>query len=132
MINDTVSPSEVAKLLGVSRQTVYNRLTKDLSKFVKQVDGKKRLDYAVLDYLGVKNNVKESVNELDNVVKALTQELNIKNEQIKALTEQNRELTAALQNTTQSLLAAQALHASSVQALPERSHWWQRFKKERG
>ncbi len=132
MINDTVSPSEVAKLLGVSRQTVYNRLTKDLSKFVKQVDGKKRLDYAVLDYLGVKNNVKESVNELDNVVKALTQELNIKNEQIKALTEQNRELTAALQNATQSLLAAQALHASSVQALPERSRWWQRFKKRKG
>ena len=135
MINDTISPSEVAKLIGVSRQTVYNRLTKDLSKYVKQVDGKKRLDIAVLEYLGVNQNVKEPSSELESIVKALTQELDIKNEQIKALTEQNRELTAALQNTTQSLLAAQALHASSVQSLPERSersHWWQHFKKERG
>ena len=137
-MNKTISPSEVAKALGVSRQTVYNRMTKDLSKFVKEVDGKKRLDIAVLEYLGVKQNAKKPSNDLDSIVKALTNELEVKNQQILALTEQNKELTAALQNTTQSLLAAQALHASTVKQLPDNTtqnpgdkiHWWQLKKRK--
>lgn len=141
----TISPSELASTMGVSRQTVYNRMTKDLSKFVKEVNGKKRLDIAVLEYLGVKQNVKEPSAELDSIVKtltALTKELEVKNEQIKALTQQNAELTAALQTTTQSLLAAQALHASSVQQLSDGSthqgdqgdtkkHWWNSFHRHK-
>lgn len=138
-MSETISPNELAKALGVTRQTVYNRMTRDLSKFVKEVDGKKRLDIAVLEYLGVKQNVKEPSTELDSIVKALTHELEVKNEQIKALTQQNAELTAALQNTTQSLLAAQALHASSVKQLSDGStdqgdtkrHWWQWRKKDK-
>lgn len=137
-MNETISPSEAAKTLGVSRQTIYNRMTKDLSKFVKEVDGKKRLDVAVLEHLGVNQNVKEPSSELDSIVKALTHELEVKNQQILDLTEQNKELTAALQNTTQSLLAAQALHASTVKQLPDNTtqnpgkkiHWWQ-LKKRR-
>lgn len=133
-MNQTISPSEVAKALGVSRQTVYNRMTKDLSKFVKEVDGKKRLDIAVLEYLDVKQNAKEPSTDFDSIVKALTNELEVKNQQIAALTKQNQELTAALQNTTNSLLAAQALHASSVKQLTDgkekKKHWWQRQKKK--
>lgn len=133
-MNQTISPSEVAKALGVSRQTVYNRMTKDLSKFVKEGDGKKRLDIAVLEYLDVKQNAKEPSTDFDSIVKALTNELEVKNQQIAALTKQNQELTAALQNTTNSLLAAQALHASSVKQLTDgkekKKHWWQRQKKK--
>lgn len=137
-MDKTISPNEVAKALGVSRQTIYNRMTKDLSNYVKVVDGKKRLDIGVLDYLGVKQNVKNPTTDFDSIVKALTNELEVKNQQILALTEQNKELTAALQNTTQSLLAAQALHASTVKQLPdnttqnpgEKIHWWQ-LKKRR-
>lgn len=142
-MDKTISPNELARALGVSRQTVYNRMTKDLSKFVKEVDGKKRLDRAVLEHLGVNQNVKEPSSELDSIVKALTHELEVKNEQIRTLAQQNAELTAALQNTTQSLLAAQALHASSVKQLSDGStnqeettsstkrHWWQRRKKDK-
>ena len=142
-MNQTISPNELAQALGVSRQTVYNRMTKDLSKFVKEVNGKKRLDRAVLEHLGVNQNVKEPSSELDSVVKALTHELEVKNEQIRALTQQNAELTSALQNTTQSLLAAQALHASSVKQLSDGSnhqeentsstkkHWWQRWQQNK-
>lgn len=140
--SNTISPSELASVIGVSRQTVYNRMTKDLSKFVKEIDGKKRLDIAVLEHLGVNQNVKEPSPELDSIVKALTHELDVKNEQIKALTQQNAELTAALQTTTQSLLAAQALHASSVQQLSDGSthqgdqgdtkkHWWNSFHRKK-
>ena len=140
--SNTISPSELASVIGVSRQTVYNRMTKDLSKFVKEIDGKKRLDIAVLEHLGVNQNVKEPSPELDSIVKALTHELEVKNEQIKALTQQNAELTAALQTTTQSLLAAQALHASSVQQLSDGSthqddqgdtkkHWWNSFHRRK-
>ena len=140
-MTQTISPAELAKVLKVSRQSVYNRMTKDLSKFVKEIDGKKRLDIAVLEYLGVNEVDEKPSTNLDEVVKALTHELEVKNEQIRALTQQNAELTSALQNTTQSLLAAQALHASSVQQLSDGSnhqeentpstkkHWWQRRKK---
>lgn len=138
-MNNTVSPNEVAKALGVSRQTVYNRMSRDLSKFVKIIDGKKRLDIAVLDYLCVKQTVKEPSNDFDSIVKALTHELEVKNVQIESLTKQNQELTAALQNTTNSLLAAQALHANTVQQQrltdgieksikPKKKHWWNRKK----
>lgn len=139
-MSNTVSPNDVAKVLGVSRQTVYNRMSKDLSKFVKVIDSKKRLDIAVLDYLGVNQTVKEPSNDFDSIVKALTHELEVKNAQIESLTKQNQELTAALQNTTNSLLAAQALHANTVQqqrltdgsdsteenAKPKKRHWWNR------
>ena len=141
-MTQTISPAELAKVLKVSRQSVYNRMTKDLSKFVKEIDGKKRLDIAVLEYLGVNEVDEKPSTNLDEVVKALTHELEVKNEQIKAmtaqisaLTNQNAELTNALQNTTQSLMAAQALHASSVKQLTDGSEkkesWWQRHRKKK-
>lgn len=143
-MNKPISPNELSKIIGVSRQTIYNRMSKDLSKFVKEVDGKKRLDYSVLDYLGIDQTVKEPSNDFDSIVKALTRELDIKNAQIEALTQQNKELTAALQNTTNSLMAAQALHANTVQQQrltdnnstaensTKKRHWWNRKNKGNG
>ena len=116
-MTQTISPAELAKVLKVSRQSVYNRMTKDLSKFVKVVDGKKRLDIAVLAYLSVNEVDNNMSSEIDTIVKTLTAELDIKNKQIESLQQQVSQLTEALQNTTQSLMAAQALHASSVKQL---------------
>lgn len=116
-MNNTISVAELAQRVGVSRQSIYNRLTKDLSKFVKVVDGKKRLDIAVLAYLSVNEVDNNMSSEIDTIVKALTAELDIKNKQIESLQQQVSQLTEALQNTTQSLMAAQALHASSVKQL---------------
>ena len=113
----TISVAELAQRVGVSRQSIYNRLTKDLSKFVKVVDGKKRLDIAVLAYLSVNEVDNNMSSEIDTIVKTLTAELDIKNKQIESLQQQVSQLTEALQNTTQSLMAAQALHASSVKQL---------------
>ena len=135
-MNNTITVSELAHRLGVSRQAVYNRLTKDLSKFVKVVDNKKVLDIAVLEYLGVNEVDKNMSNEVDKIVNVLTAELEIKNEQIRSLQEQVTQLTEALQNTTSSLMAAQALHASSVKQLADGSQsknkCWSKFRKKKG
>lgn len=135
-MNNTITVSELAHRLGVSRQAVYNRLTKDLSKFVKVVDNKKVLDIAVLEYLGVNEVDKNMSNEVDKIVNVLTAELEIKNEQIRSLQEQVTQLTEALQNTTSSLMAAQALHASSVKQLADGSQsknkFWSKFRKKKG
>ena len=135
-MNNTITVSELAHRLGVSRQAVYNRLTKDLSKFVKVVDNKKVLDIAVLEYLGVNEVDKNMSNEVDKIVNVLTAELEIKNEQIRSLQEQVTQLTEALQNTTSSLMAAQALHASSVKHLADGSQsknkFWSKFRKKKG
>lgn len=141
-MSDIISPSELAKILKVSRQAVYSRLTKDLSSYVKLVDGKKQLDIAVLEYLGVNKVDNNMSSEIDTIVKTLTAELDIKNKQIDSLQQQVSQLTEALQNTTQSLMAAQALHASSVKQLgdgsqseeqsssPGKKSFWSRFKKK--
>ena len=135
-MNNTITVSELAHRLGVSRQAVYNRLTKDLSKFVKVVDNKKVLDIAVLEYLGVNEVDKNMSNEVDKIVNVLTAELEIKNEQIRSLQEQVTQLTEAIQNTTSSLMAAQALHASSVKQLADGSQsknkFWSKFRKKKG
>ena len=51
---------------------------------------------------------------VDTLIAMLQKELDAKNTQIVSLTEANRELTAALENTTASLAAAHALHAGTM------------------
>jgi hypothetical protein len=48
------------------------------------------------------------------VLEVLRTELEVKNRQIDELLNANRELTAALENTTESLKAAQLLHAGTM------------------
>jgi len=49
-------------------------------------------------------------------LKTLTKQLEVKDKQIADLSQSNKELTAALENATASLKAAQALHAGTMQA----------------
>lgn len=135
-MSDIITVSELAKKLGVSRQAVYSRLTKDLSSYVKVIDNKKVLNIAVLEYLGVNEVDKNVSSEVDKIVNVLTAELEVKNNQIRSLQEQVSQLTEALQNTTSSLMAAQALHVSSVKQLADGSQsknkFWSRFRKKKG
>lgn len=134
-----ISVSELSKLLGVSRQAVYKRLTGDLQPYVNEVDGKKWLDIAVLEYLNLQEVDNQKTIKVDEVVSVLTKELDIKNKQIEQLQEQIKQLTSSLDNVTASLMAAQALHANQVKQLeagsnvdieePIKKHWWQRKKK---
>lgn len=65
-------------------------------------------------------NEDNNVQIKDNVVfETLQKELEVKNNQIAELIAANRELTAALENTTAGLRAAQALHAGTMHHLTE-------------
>lgn len=93
---DYLSIAEFAKKAGVTRQSVYKRLSTDLSTFVKEVDSKKYIHCKALELYGVKPFDKNSsttfidfVNYFDKqnetlsrLVDTLENELEIKNKQI--------------------------------------------------
>lgn len=138
--DDFLTVREVASLAGVSVQAVYNRLEKDFKPYLKVENGKKRLNKAVLTLFqssdnstNFKEDFKPLLNLLEKQNEQLQRELEIKNKQIE-------DLSAALVAAQQTVQAAQALHAGSIQkqltevgtdtAEPEqpskKKRWWQR------
>lgn len=127
--NDLLTITEFAELAGVSRQTVYRQLSTRLSKYCKLIDNQKMLEYRALEEVfeitveqpiqpkGDKPvNCDVNPNEpLEQVIEMLKNELEVKNRQISTLQEQNIQLTAALSKMSDSLQAAQALHAGTIQ-----------------
>lgn len=128
-----ITIAEFAKRAGVSRQTVYNRLDKDLTEFVKVIDNRKHIDKTALSMFSAENQNNSDHNETssnddvsnvsnnnDNLTKklidSLTAELEIKNKQIETLMRQNETLTDVLRLTQEQLSASQALHAGTLQA----------------
>ena len=73
---------------------------------------------------------------LQSQIAVMNEQIAKKDEQIASLQEQNAQLTASLQNTTESLNAAQLLHAADKPQLLEQNeeteqkekkrHWWSR------
>lgn len=101
--------AQVAEKAGVTKQAVYQRLNKDLNKYVKVIDNKKMLNISVLNEFEVKsieqansqelnNDLTSTLNTLNNVVETLKQQLQVKDEQIKDL---NNRLEQALNNQSQ-------------------------------
>lgn len=127
--NDLLTITEFAELAGVSRQTVYRQLSTRLSKYCKLVDNRKMIEYRALsEVFGVSveqpsqpkndNSVNPDVNQnepLETIIGMLRNELEIKNRQIATLQDQNVQLTTALSKMSDSLQAAQALHAGTIQ-----------------
>ena len=70
---------------------------------------------------------------LQNTISMLQEQLQVKDQQIEQLQDQISQLTIALENTTSSLKAAQALHAGTIQQQIEykdkRSGIWSWRKK---
>lgn len=125
-MNDTISISEAAISLGLSRQAVYKKLDNEFKPYLQIVNGKKRLSKAVLDK-NIKNemsnefteNFTKIVNLLTIQNEQLNRELEVKNAQIQELQEQNRELTIALSNATEGIKVAQTLQAVGMKIIPE-------------
>lgn len=101
--------AQVAEKAGVTKQAVYQRLNKDLNKYVKVIDNKKMLNISVLNEFEVKpveqansqelnNDLTSTLNTLNNVVDTLKQQLKVKDDQIKDL---NNRLKQALNNQSQ-------------------------------
>ncbi len=98
MKEEYLSISEFATRAGVSRPTIYSKLDNELSNFCKVVKGKKVINIAALSLFGIKESVKnftdsETLKSLVTVLQeqqqALQKELDIKNEQIRTLSNQN-------------------------------------------
>ena len=125
---------QIADEIGVSKQRVYryikNRIT-DAHQTTSVIQIDDAAEKSIKSHFFEKivsgdvhhdvhqNRISDAVN--DAVINMLKKELEIKNEQIKDLSarleESNRALiatTEALQNTTDSLKAAQALHAGTM------------------
>lgn len=125
---------ETAKLLGVSRQSIYKRLSSD-SRFVDSVEyittdekGRKHISKTGVQLLRESFQVDKLDNPVDSqvdnsvdcqptvnqAVNSLVNQLTAKDKLIEEQQQTIRELTAALNNTTESMKAAQALHVSTI------------------
>ena len=120
--NELLTVQQFAEAAGISKQAVYKALNNKLKPFIQLVDGKKMLyNKALREVYGIEvkqpdNPTLNNQNQpLEAVISMLQHELEVKNGQIEALQRQNEQLTSALENTTSSLQAAQALHAGTMQ-----------------
>lgn len=127
--NELLTIAEFAELAGVSRQSIYKQMSTRLSKYCKLVDNKKMIEYrALAEVFGIPveqpcqpendNSVNSDVNPnepLEAVIEMLRNELEVKNRQIMTLQEQNIQLTETIAKMSDSLQAAQALHAGTIQ-----------------
>lgn len=124
-----------AKAAGVSRQTIYNRLDKDLTRYLTEIDSVKYIDKAALqlfvsnldsqvdsqidkefdtDLTGFDSNLTAYLTMIDSLkeqIEALQQQLTVKDGQISFLQEQAARQLQTIDNLTAALTAAQTLHA---------------------
>lgn len=106
MKEEYISISEFAKRAGVSRQFIYKELSTKLSTYCKEIDGQKMLNTKALELFDVnktdtKTDNKETLQDLIKILReqqeVLKQELDIKNDQIRAhlqLIDQQQKLQA--------------------------------------
>ena len=121
-MKEFLSIAEFAKLAGVSKQAIYQRLSTSLKDFVKVEQGKKVIDSAALSLFMPDNTCdkdetpaqSESTLEQE-LIQVLKSQLEAKDKQIDLLLAQNQTLADALNQTQEQLSAAQALHAGTLQ-----------------
>lgn len=122
---------QIADEIGVSKQAVQKRLSREplytsTQPYIHTKQGTKYIDeqgekliisaFNGKVYTKVADNVHidETDNHVYTLIATLQEQLQIKDRQISDLQKSNGELTAALENTTASLQAAQALHAGTM------------------
>ena len=122
---------QIAEEIGVTKQAVFYRIKKPplsnaLQPFTSKLDGVLMVsldgENLIKQAFTHREDVRESQSITDNqskqvdaLISMLQIELEAKNEQLAAKDEQIDKLTAALEHTTASLHAAQALHAGTMQ-----------------
>lgn len=116
---------QIADELGVSKQKVYRYIKAHNIKEARQENGVMYYDdadeYLIKQGFEAIGNTQQKAHRntsneaLETLVEVLRSELATKNNQIAALQQQNEQLTNALQATTESLKASQALHAGTMQ-----------------
>lgn len=130
MKDEYISVSEFARRAGVTKQSVYQRIQGRLKKYVKDLNGQKVIHIKALNEVygvdleqGLEQGLEQDLNKGSQeknviemaVIDMLRAELETKNQQLQEKDKQIASLTAALENTTQALNVAQALHAGTMQ-----------------
>ncbi len=144
--------AEFAKIVGVTRQTVYKKMATELTSFCKEINGQKMISYQAFSKFAVNdlqdaackvnvtsdNNLTEIIRifdkQLSEQYSQITEkdlQLTRKDEQIEKLQEQIAELTKAFRE-------AQALHAGTMQreltdntTTNNKHRWWKFWQKEK-
>lgn len=151
--SEFISVQKFAELAGVSRQTVYKRLSTDLQKYVKFVNGKKVISNKALKIFNVNleddkckpvdKEMSISVNDLstilqeqlkakDEQIKSLESQLNIKDLQIAEMNERLKESLKLNENNQILLLGKTTEQKQVIEVIktPIKKSWWQRLKGE--
>lgn len=104
MGDSMITVAELAKKAGKSRQWAYSKIND--SQFDKYItvaeDGKKLVNVGILEELGIRNSVKEDDKEFTELDK-LKEEMSAKDERIKELEQEVKDLTASLLKMSNSL-----------------------------
>lgn len=124
-----------ANLAGVSSQAIYQRLDKDLKKYLKVIEGKKMLSSEALTEFGI-NKIDKDVDKgvdnefarsLQDTLIVLTEQLKVKDQQIADLNERLEQALKLNENNQVLLLEQQRKELPE----PEESNgfWSKVFKK---
>lgn len=140
---ELMSIKAFAEAAGRSQQAIYKQIGTRLASYVHEKDGQKYIEQRALDEVfkigdvqpiqpekpekspEVNNNVEQrlyaamqsTIDLLQEQIRVKDQQIETKGKQIASQLEQLTQLTAALEHTTTSLQAAQALHAGTMQQL---------------
>ena len=117
-MSDYITIAEYAKIRGCSKQAVYSRLNNALKDFVQEVDGKKVLSVKALTAEEL-TKLEQGLNQghSTNTNDTTQQIIDLLREELKAKDQQIADLAATVTKLTDSLTAAQALHAATAQQL---------------
>ncbi|MEG2383732.1 MAG: hypothetical protein RSB39_09100 [Oscillospiraceae bacterium] len=115
--------AQIAAEIGVSKTAIRKKLTDEIRNQFSETIGNtvyidKQGETLIKSTFSQSNGNQVSENQTETVsvlVSMLQKELEVKNEQLEAQQKNIAELTVALQNTTDSLKTAQALHAGTIQ-----------------
>ena len=135
-----ISVKDFAGRAGITTQSVYQRITKDLVEYCQTIDGKKVISIEALKLF----DTKEADNNLATIVQAFNAQLLVKDRLIEDLRaelavanahiREKSDALSALMDKQQQLLenqqklnAMNLLPAATEQPEPRR-HWWQRKK----
>lgn len=109
---------EFAKEVNISVQAVYQRLNKDLKEFLKEIDGKKKIDPIAIEILNFKEDVKQIDQDLNNsLTSALNDSLRLLEKQLEEKDNQIKEKDKQISNLDKRLEESQKLNANQQELL---------------
>lgn len=137
MEKEYISIKDFAVAAGVSQQAIYKQLNNKLKNYVREVEGKKKIDKSALDLFKKHDSAKEtnSTRVEQQLIEMLKTELNEKSEQLKAKDKQISELLQALDQAQklnaidkQKIMELEDKNSTKVDEKQKKSWWKSLFK----